>query len=149
MRKWMQKPILAARLLEASCYRHTPLRQTFFTGCLWCILYSLNMPRVFTFQEDCCVSGQIFACAWRLLTHWGRVMHICISKLTTIGSVNGLSPGGCQAIIWTNAGILLIRRLGTNLSEISSEICTFSFKKMQFWKCRLENAGHIVSASMC
>ena len=42
------------------------------------------------------------------LTHWGRVTHICISKLTVIGSDNGLSPGRCQAIIWTNAVILLI-----------------------------------------
>ena len=42
------------------------------------------------------------------LTHWGWVMHICVSKLTIIGSDNGLSPGRRQAIIWTNAGILLI-----------------------------------------
>ena len=42
------------------------------------------------------------------LTHWGWVMHICICKLTTIGSDNGLLPGLHQAIIWTNAGILLI-----------------------------------------
>ena len=32
-------------------------------------------------------------------------MHICISKLTNIGSDNGLSPGQRQTIIWTNAGI--------------------------------------------
>ena len=65
------------------------------------------------------------------LTHWGRVRHICISKLTIIGSDNGLSPGRHQAIIWTNAGILLIRTLGTNFSEIFSEICALSFKKMR------------------
>ena len=35
-------------------------------------------------------------------------MHICVSKQTIIGSDNGLSPGWRQAIIWTNAGILLI-----------------------------------------
>ena len=29
----------------------------------------------------------------RFLTHWGRVTHICVSKLTSIGSDNGLSPG--------------------------------------------------------
>ena len=52
------------------------------------------------------------------LTHWGRVTHKCVSKLTIIGSDNGLSPGQHQAIIWTNAGILLIRPLGTNFSEI-------------------------------
>ena len=42
------------------------------------------------------------------ITHWGRVMHICVNKLIIIGSDNGLSPGRRQAIIWTNAGILLI-----------------------------------------
>ena len=66
-----------------------------------------------------------------LLTHWGRVTHLCISKLTIIGSDNGLSPGRCQAIIWTNAGILLIEPLGTNFSEILIETHTFSFKKMR------------------
>ena len=65
------------------------------------------------------------------LTHWGRVMHICVSKLTTIGSDNGLSPGRRQAIIWTNAGILLIRPLGTNFNEMLIEIQTFSFMKMR------------------
>ena len=64
------------------------------------------------------------------LTHWGRVMHICVGKLNIIGSYNGLSPRRRQAIIWTNAGILLIRPLGTNFSEILFSKQTFSFKKM-------------------
>ena len=65
-----------------------------------------------------------------LLTHWGRVTHICVSKFSIFGSDNGLSPGRRQAIIQTNAGILLIWPLGTNFSEILIEINTFSFKKM-------------------
>ena len=65
------------------------------------------------------------------LTHWGRITHICVSNLTVTGSDNGLSPGRRQAIIWTNAGILLIGPLGTNFSEILIEILTFSFKKMR------------------
>ena len=68
-------------------------------------------------------------CSWFALTHWGRVTHIYVSKLTIIGSDNGLSPGGRQAIIWTNDGILLVRDLGTNFSEILIEIQTFSFWK--------------------
>ena len=56
-----------------------------------------------------------------ILTHLGRVMHICISKLT-IGSDNGLLPGRRQVIIWINAGILLIGHLGTNYNEILIEI---------------------------
>ena len=65
------------------------------------------------------------------LTHWGRVTHICVSKLTIIGSDNGLSPGRRQASIWTNAGILLIRPLGTNFNEMLVEILTFLFMKMR------------------
>ena len=57
-------------------------------------------------------------------------VYICVSKLTIIGSDNGLSPGRRQAIIWTNAGILLIRTLWTNFSEILCEINSFSFSKM-------------------
>ena len=64
------------------------------------------------------------------LTHWGRVTHICVSKLIIIGSDNGLSPGRRQAIIWTNVGILLSGPLGTNFSEILTGIETFSFTKM-------------------
>ena len=65
-----------------------------------------------------------------VLTHWGRVTHICVSELTIIGSDNGLSPGRHQAIIWNNAGLLSIEPLGTNFSEISFGIQTFSFTKM-------------------
>ena len=64
------------------------------------------------------------------LTHWGRVTHTCVGNLTIIGPDNGLSPGRRQAIIWTDAGILLIGPWGTNFSEILIGIQTFSFKKM-------------------
>ena len=64
-----------------------------------------------------------------LLTHWGRVTHIWVGNLTIIGPDNGLSPDRRQAIIWTNADILLIGPLGTNFSEVSIEIQTFSFKR--------------------
>ena len=68
-----------------------------------------------------------------VLTHWGRATHVCVDKPTIIGSDNGLSPGRRQAIIWTNAAILLIGPLGTNFSEILIRIQTFSFRKMH-WK---------------
>ena len=64
------------------------------------------------------------------LTHWSRATHISVNKLTIIGSDNGLSPCQRQAIIWTNAGILLIGHLGTNFSETLIKIFTLSFKKM-------------------
>ena len=53
-----------------------------------------------------------------VLIHWGRVTQICVSNFTIIGSDNGLSPIRHQAIIWTNAGVLLIRTLGANFGEI-------------------------------
>ena len=50
--------------------------------------------------------------------------YIYVGNLTIIGSDNGLAP--------TSAGILLIRTLGTNFSEIFSEVHAFSFKRMHF-----------------
>ena len=77
----------------------------------------------------CCELDRLTGTAW-LLTHWGQVMHICVGNLTIIGPDNGLSPSRRQAIIWTNAGILLIGHWGTDFSEILIGIQTFSFKKM-------------------
>ena len=77
-----------------------------------------------------------------------RPSDVCVSKLTITDSKNGLSPGQCQAIIWTNAGILLIWPLGTNFREILIKIHTFSLKKC-IWNCHLRNGSHFVSASMC
>ena len=67
--------------------------------------------------------------AYEKLTHWGRVTYTCVSKLTIIGSDNGLSPERRQTSILTNAGILLIGHLGTNFNDILTGIQTFSFKK--------------------
>ena len=48
----------------------------------------------------------------------------------SIGSDNGLLPIQRQAIILANAGLLLIRPLGTNFSEILIKIQNFAFTKM-------------------
>ena len=79
------------------------------------------------------------------LTHWSRVTNTCVNKETNIFSDYGLSPNRRQAIIWTNARILLI---GTNFRGILIVIHTFSKRKL-IKKCRLENGGHFVWASMC
>ena len=79
-------------------------------------------------------------CVCSCLTHWGWVTHICVSKLTIIGSDNGLSPARCQAIIWTNDRVLLIGPLGTNFGEILIEFHAFE----NVWKMTT-----ILSASMC
>ena len=76
-----------------------------------------------------CAMGVAFADVWNvtnvhdewystymsILTHWGRVTHICVGNLTIIGSDNGFSPGRHQAITWTNVGILIIGPRGTKL----------------------------------
>ena len=63
------------------------------------------------------------------LTRWGRVTHKCVSKIVITGSDNGLLRDRRQAIIWTDAEILLIGPL-INFSEILIEINIFSFKKI-------------------
>ena len=57
---------------------------------------------------------------------------IYVNKLTIIVSDNGLVPGRCQAIIWTNAALLLIESSGTRFSETLIKIHAFSLKKMHF-----------------
>ena len=54
--------------------------------------------------------------------------HICVSKLSITGSDNGLSLGRHQSIIWTNAGIFLIRSLGTNFNVIFIKVIYFHSK---------------------
>ena len=94
---------------------------------------SFSMLQWVIYNAQCRFSFPFVAplCAPGCLTHWGRVTHICVGKVTFIGSDNGLSPGRRQAIIWTNAGMLLIGPLGTNFSEMLIEIHTFSFKEIQ------------------
>ena len=93
-------------------------------------LYSrdVNWPLTSIKINGCVISDHLAG----ILTHWGRVTHICVSKLASIVSGNGFSPGRRQAIIWTNAGMFLIGPLGTIVNEILIEIHTFSFKKMHF-----------------
>ena len=62
------------------------------------------------------------------LNHSGRVTHICIRKFSIIRSVNVLLPARRQAIIWTNAGILLFGPLGSFSEILITD--PFSFKTM-------------------
>ena len=91
------------------------------------------MPRL---QQHQCVTNRVIAVFHLLIEAEWRIY--ASANLPTIGSDNGLSPDRRQAIIWTNAGILLIGPLGTNLSETLSEIHTFSLNKNAFenvvWK---------------
>ena len=92
----------------------------------------LHQPVCIELWKQWKYNGKRSVCCSKLLTHWGRVTHICVRNLTIICSDNGLSPGWCQAIIWTNVGILLIGILQTNCNEILIKIHTFSSKKIYF-----------------
>ena len=59
---------------------------------------------------------------------WSRIY--ALLNRVSIGSENGLSPVWRQAITRTNTGLLLIRLLETNFSEIWIGIISFSFKKI-------------------
>ena len=136
--------------LEAECINH----QTMMAGHLQAQWWRIGIPYIFVQRthgdED---DDDDDNDKWRLmqrkliqLTYWGRVTHICVGKQTIIVSDNGLSPGRRQAIIWTNAGILLIGPLGTNFSEILIGIQTFSFKKMSSAKWRpFVSASNVLS----
>ena len=102
---------------------------SFRDPCLWkCLQNVMHFVQVSVYQIYQMVIPLVTIRA--LLTHWGWVTHICVSKLTPIGADNGLLPRWPQAIIRSNAGILLIGPLGTIFSELSIKIHTFSFKKM-------------------
>ena len=76
-------------------------------------------------------------------------MHICSSKRTIIGSNDGLLPGQRQAIILTNARMLLIQILGTDFNEILSEIQIFSFTKMHAFENVICEMAAILSHPQC
>ena len=108
-------------------------------------IYELFCPEFYCF---------IFACFTKVqhwddtLTHWGRVTHICVDKIIIIGSDNGLSPGRLQAIIRTNADTLLTGPWEQTSVKFQSKFIPFHSRKHTL-KCRLENGGHFVSASLC
>ena len=62
-----------------------------------------------TQQIDTCMSVTVIQCFNSLRP---------TDYITIIGSYDGLSPGRHQSIIWTIAGILLNRPMGTNFREI-------------------------------
>ena len=107
-----------------------------YQNLLYCICSNIQIDYIMVFGLQQESVRLITPMAWIsyymsiLLTHWGRMTHICVSEIIIIGSDNGLSPGRRQAIIWTNARILLIGPLGTNFNEILIEINTFLFRKM-------------------
>ena len=60
----------------------------------------------------------------KVLTHWGRATHICVGKLSTIGSDNGLSPGQAPSHYlihcWNNVNWTLGNKLQWNFNRNSN-----------------------------
>ena len=90
------------------------------------------------FVQDCSNALELLQSCFNSLRQSGT---LCVYKLTIIDSDKGLSLRRHQAIIWTNAGLLLIGPLGTNFSEILIEIFLHFNSIKCIWKCRLENGG--------
>ena len=141
--------IILAMDLKYNCRYYTLILHS-IPGCKTCESVCLfwNVTKLLLLKSIARIYWQGQYWVIHMLTHWGRVPHLCVSKLTIIGSGNGLSPGRRQTIIWSNVGIILTGPLGTNVIEIVIKIHTFSFKKMRV-KMSSENVGHLVSASMC
>ena len=79
-----------------------------FNSMLRFLFYYVNLPKG-ELLVNLCVST---------LIDWGRVTRMCVGNLTIIGPDNCLSPGRCHALIWTDAGILLIGPSKTDFNEI-------------------------------
>ena len=56
----------------------------------------------------------LFYTSIQVLTHWGRVTHICIRKLAIIGSDNGLSPSHYLNQCWNIVNWTLRNKLQLN-----------------------------------
>ena len=116
--------ILCSFNLSCNCIHVTCF---YFIGMFW---YKLAFRSLIFVLELLVIVSLIIIFTNMGFTHWDRLTHICVSELTFFGSDNGLSSGRRQAIIWTNAGILLIRPLGTKFSEVLIKIHIFSVKKI-------------------
>ena len=75
------------------------------------------------------------------LSHWGRLAHICVSKLTTIGSDNSLLPGQHQATIRTMLGYCYFEQTSATSSAYS-----INFHSE---KCIVCEMGVILSGLQC
>ena len=98
------------------------------------LFYYVNLPKGMLLV-NLCVST---------LIDWGRVTYICVGNLTIIGSDNCLSPGRRHAIIWTNAGILLIGPSETDFNDILIKNHTFSFQKI-YLKMSPDSKVHVAN----
>ena len=82
------------------------------------------------------------------LTHCGPRGTCTSVNYAIVGSDNGFSSARHQAIIWINAGLLLIEPYETNFDDIWSKIQYFFAKVSEFKKWWLQNGEHFYSDSV-
>ena len=75
---------------------------------------------------------------WYNLSHWDRVTHICVSKLTTIGAYYGLWTGWHQSFIQCEniVNSKLRNKLQGNINRNSYIFTQYNYLKMSSAKCR-------------
>ena len=91
-----------------------------------------NYERYRVLVQNESTAGKYGCWTWKYigLLVYSNSLYVIKAEWRIYVSVMAWRRPGKQAIIWTNAGILWIGSLGTNFSEISIKIHTFSFKKM-------------------
>ena len=87
--------------------------------CHYVVSFTFNSMLSFLFYYVNLLKGKLLVnlCVSTLID-WGRATRICVGNLTITSSDNCLSPGRRHAIIWTDAGILLIGLSKTDFNEI-------------------------------
>ena len=110
---WVSRPMLLKNTFQSYEKQHIKIKRT--------VMNKTELGRrdqkwleSHTIRYIILIEERIWYITWwhTALIYWGWVTH------------------RCQAIIWTNTGILLIEPLGINLSGIVMEISIFSFKRM-------------------
>ena len=86
----------------------------------------------------------VLPCHSCILTHWSRVMHICVSKLTTICYDCGLSEINYLNQCWSIVNWILGKK-----TTMKSESELLQFLPENAFENVFGNGGHFVSASMC
>ena len=120
--KWIKYLYKYVRLNCSEHVKHYQyLKYARYHNIAQCSGWMLSLPRYLLYYKVVHSSHLLNEAEWPICApvRWAIIV-----------SDNGLSPFRRQAIIWNNAEMLLIGTLGTNFSEILSEIHTFSFKKM-------------------
>ena len=114
---------------DFNAFAHRVLIYQFILGYRFVIFWSLNWFQMLA-----------------VLTHWSRVTHMCVNRLTSINSDKGWLLGCRQAIIWANVAILLIGPSQTSM-KFKSKFKHFLWRKI-YLKSRQQSGVHFDPISM-